>query len=248
MSGGSDTDQHSGDMALQTDDAEDNESTNRWGLWAASEKYRTTNGYELIHYWFVQYNPLYVFSALCVLGGVYFLALELDGSTVAGTNRNWSLGQAFLFAVIQLYELLLIAAAGFLVHKVGLIRPAIILMLLEGLFFLDCTFRLETISHLGVIGIALTIVWVVMAPVKVWLLGRALRIDIPRTVIWLLAAAAVGLALMLQTLAMPDVNRAMIILIATWWGAALVGLAVILKPRISWSGTHPPSRRESRRQ
>ncbi len=237
MSGGSDTDQHSGDMALQTDDAGDNESTNRWGLWAASEKYRTTDGYELIHYWFVQYNPLYVFSALCVLGGVYFLALELDGSTVAGTNRNWSLGQAFLFAVIQLYELLPIAAAGFLVHKVGLIRPAIILMLLEGLFFLDCTFRLETISHLGVIGIALTIVWVVMAPVKVWLLGRALCIDIPRTVIWLLAAAAVGLALMLQTLAMPDVNRAMIILIATWWGAALVGLAVILKPRISRSGT-----------
>ena len=92
MSGGSDTDQHSGDMALQTDDAGDNESTNRWGLWAASEKYRTTNGYELIHYWFVQYNPLYVFSALCVLGGVYFLAVELDVNTVAGTNRDWSLG------------------------------------------------------------------------------------------------------------------------------------------------------------
>ena len=236
MSGGSDTGQHSDDMALQTDDARDDESTNRWGLWAASEKYRTTDGYELIHYWFVQYNPLYIFSALCVLGGVYLLALELDGYTVAGANRAWSLGQVFLFAVIQLYELLLIAAAGFLVHKVGLIRPAIILTMLEGLFFFDCTFRLETMSHLGVIGTALSVVWVVLAPVKVWLLGRALRIDIPGTVIWLLAGGAAGLALMLQTLAMPDVNRAMIILIATWWGAALVALAVILRPRISRPG------------
>ncbi|MEE8286563.1 MAG: hypothetical protein V3R72_07685, partial [Gammaproteobacteria bacterium] len=199
--------------------------------------YRTTDWHELIHYWFVQYNPLYVFSALCVLGGVYLLALELDGNTVAVTNRGWSLGQVFLFAVIQLYELLLIAAAGFLVHKVGLIRPAIILMMLEGVFLFDCTFRLETISHLGFIGTALSVVWVVLVPVKAWLFGRALRIDIPRAVIWLLAGGAAGLALMLQALAMPDVNRAIIILIATWWGAALVALAVIVKPRISRSGT-----------
>ena len=110
MSDQSDTDQHANDKALQADDDRDNQSTNRWGLWAASEKNRTTDGYELIHYWFVQYNPLFVFSALCVLGGVYFLALELDSNAVAGTNRDWSLGQVFLFAVIQLYELLLIAA------------------------------------------------------------------------------------------------------------------------------------------
>ncbi len=233
MCDGSDTDQHSDDKALQADDVRENQSTNRWGLWAPPEKYRTTDGYELIHYWFVQYNPLYVFSALCVLGGVYLLALELDGNAVAG---GWSLGQVFLFAVIQLYELLLIAAAGFLVHKVGLIRPAIILMMLEGLFLFDCTFRLETISHLGVIGTALSVVWVVLAPVKVWLLGRALRIDIPRSVIWLLAGGAAGLAIMLQTLGMPDVDRATIILIATWWGAALVAIVVIVKPRISRSG------------
>ncbi len=237
MSDGLDTDQHSDEKALQADDVRDNQSTNRWGLWAASEKYRTTDWHELIHYWFVQYNPLYVFSALCVLGGVYLLALELDGNTVAVTNRGWSLGQVFLFAVIQLYELLLIAAAGFLVHKVGLIRPAIILMMLEGVFLFDCTFRLETISHLGFIGTALSVAWVVLVPVKAWLFGRALRIDIPRAVIWLLAGGAAGLALMLQALAMPDVNRAIIILVATWWGAALVALAVIVKPRISRSGT-----------
>jgi hypothetical protein len=234
MSDESDTDQHSDDKVLQADDVRGNHTTNRWGIWAAPEKYRTTDGYELIHYWFVQYNPLYVFSALCVLGGVYLLALELDGDAVAG---GWSLGQVFLFAVIQFYELLLIAAAGFLVHKVGLIRPAIILMMLEGLFLFDCTFRLETISHLGVTGTTLSVVWVVLAPVKVWLLGRALRIDIPRTVIWLVAGGAAGLALMLQTLAMPEVNRAMIILVATWWGAALVAFVVIVKPRISRSST-----------
>lgn len=219
-----------------TDNVADNQSTNWWGLWPATKKSLTTDWRELMHYWFVQYNPLYFFSALCVLGGVYLLTRELDGNVVAGANDSWSLGQAFLFAVIQLYELLLIAAAGFLVHKVGLIRPAIILMLLEGVFLFDCTFRLETISHLGFIGTALSVVWAVLVPVKAWLLGRALRIAIPQTILWLLAGGAAGLALMLQTLGMPDVNRAMIILIATWWGAALVALAVIVKPRISLLG------------
>ena len=71
----------------------------------------------------------------------------------------------FLFAVIQLYEFLLIAAAGFLVHKVGLILPAVILTLLEGVFLFDCTFRLETISHLGLIGTVMSIMWVALVPV-----------------------------------------------------------------------------------
>lgn len=220
-----------------TDNVVDNQSTHRWGLWPASEKSLTTDWRGLIHYWFVQYNPLYFFSAFCILVGVYLLTRELDSNVVGRLNDGWSLGQAFLFAVIQLYEFLLIAAAGFLVHKVGLVRPAIILMMLEGVFLFDCTFRLETISHLGFIGSALSVVWVVLVPVKAWLLGRALRTAVPPTILWLLAGGAAGLALMLQTLSMPDVNRAMVILIATWWGAALVALAVIGKPEITWAGT-----------
>ena len=183
----SDTNQRSDDAALQADGGPDVHSTNRLprGLWPASKKAHTPEWNELIHYWFVQYNPLYFFSAFCFLGGVYLLALELDGNALAG--GDWSLALVFLFAVIQLYEFLLIAAAGFLVHKIGLIRPAVILTLLEGVFLFDCTFRLETISHLGLIGTVMSIMWVALVPVKAWLLGKALRIDLSPTVIWLLA-------------------------------------------------------------
>lgn len=212
------------------DDPGDIPSTHGWGLWPTSSENRSPGWHELIHYWFVQYNPLYFFSALCVLGGVYLLALELDGNAVA--HGGWSLAQVFLFSVIQTYELLLVAAAGFLVHKIGLMRPAVILVLLEGLFLLDCTFRLETISYLGATGTVLSIVWVALVPLKAWLLGRALRVDVPATVIGLVTGAAAGLAIMLQALGMADVNRAMVVLMATWWGAGLFAFAVIAKPRI----------------
>ena len=237
MSDGSDTDQPMDDKALQADAVRDGRRPNRWGLWPASKKDRPPKRHDLIHYWFVEYNPLYFFSALCVLGGVYLLALELDGNTAGATDRDWPLAQVFLFAVIQLYELLLIVAAGFLVHKVGSMRPAAILTLLEGVFLFDCTFRLETISHLGLVGTALSILWVILVPAKAWLLGRALRVDIPRTVFGLLAGAGAGLALMLQTLGMSDANQPMIILIATWWGAALFSIALISKPKIRWSAS-----------
>jgi hypothetical protein len=221
---------------MMTDNVPDNRSTNQWGLWPASKESFATNWRELIHYWFVQYNPLYFFSAFCMLAGVYLLTRGLDGNEIAGTHDAWTLGQVFLFAIIQLYEFLLIAAAAFLVHKAGLIRPAIILMMLEGVFLFDCTFRLETISDLGFIGSALSVVWAILVPVKAWLFGKALRIDVPQTILWLLAGGAAGLALMLQTLGIPDVNRAMVILIATWWGAALIALAVIARPRFCQSG------------
>jgi hypothetical protein len=237
MSVESDSDQHPHDKVLHAPGLSESQPDNQWDVQRASKNVRTRDLPELIHYWFVQYNPLYFFSALCILGGVYFLALELDGSVVSGSNRDWSLGQVILFAVIQLYEFLLIAAAGFLVHKVGLMRPAVILTLLEGVFLFDCTFRLETISHLGIIGTVMSIIWVILVPVKTWLLCVALRLDMPRMVIWLVAGAGAGLALMLQTLGMPDADRPMVILAATWWGAALFAFAYIVKPRISRLGS-----------
>lgn len=233
MSDQADAGRRSNDSPAPGGESSDDRPARGWGLWPKSAENRAPDWHELIHYWFVQYNPLYFFSAFCVLGGVYLLALELDGNAVA--HGGWSLAQVFLFSVIQTYELLLIAAAGFLVHKIGLMRPAAILTLLEGVFLLDCTFRLETISHLGATGTALSIIWVILVPLKVWLLGRALRIDMPATVIWLVTGAAAGLACMLQTLGMPEVNRAMVILIATWWGAGLFAYTVIAKPRISRS-------------
>jgi hypothetical protein len=235
MSDGSDTDRHFDGKAILTDDARQSQSDHRWGLWPASREDSTPTWNELIRYWFVRYNPLYFFSAFCVLAGVYLLALEIDSSSAVAAHGGWSLAQATLFSIIQLYEFLLIAAAGFLVHKAGLVRPAVILALLESVFIFDCTFRLETISHLGSLGTALSGFWVVLVPLKVWLLGKALRVELPQTFIWLVTGAAAGLAVMLQTLGMPEVDRAMVIVSATWWGAALLAIAVIRRPGVSLS-------------
>ena len=67
----------------------------------------------LLHCWFVQYNPLYFFSALCVLIGMFLVSLGLDA-------LDWVRGQIILSLVIQLYEFLLIAGAALLFRKAKL--------------------------------------------------------------------------------------------------------------------------------
>ena len=62
---------------------------------------------KLLHYWFVQYNPLYFFSALCVLLGMFLVTRELP-------PLNWRQGQLFISGVMQAYELILIAGAALL--------------------------------------------------------------------------------------------------------------------------------------
>lgn len=87
-------------------------------------------------------------------------------------------------------------------------------------------------SHLGATGTALTVLWVVLIPVKALLLGRALRVRIPLSVIVLLTGGGAGLAMMLQSVTMPGVNRSMMVLAVTWWGAALLAFAIIVRPAI----------------
>jgi len=48
-----------------------------------SEKLR-----EKLHYWFIQYNPLYFFSALCILFGVFLISKGLP-------ELNWQRGNPF---------------------------------------------------------------------------------------------------------------------------------------------------------
>jgi len=83
---------------------------------------------KLFHRWFVQYNPLYFVSALCVLLGMFLVSLGLG-------DLGWNLGQIILTAVIQVYEILLITGAAILFRLAGERRPAVILGLLE-VFFL----------------------------------------------------------------------------------------------------------------
>lgn|GEM_PF-6109190 len=64
-------------------------------------------------YWFVQYNPWYFFSAQCVFTGVCLVAGDLESLQAFSVEQ----AQLGLFSIIQLYELLLIAGAAFLIHR-----------------------------------------------------------------------------------------------------------------------------------
>ena len=70
-----------------------------------------------IYYWFVQYNPFFFFSALCVLIGMYLVTTGLS---------DWYTGQLVLASVMNVYELCLILGAVLLFRVAGKRRPGVI--------------------------------------------------------------------------------------------------------------------------
>jgi len=123
----------------------------------------------LMHRWFVQYNPMYLASAACVLAGVYLVS---DGLGGAEARR----GEIWLIPVVQTYEVLLIAGAALLYRVAGLRRPAVILAMVEVVYLCDVTFQTEVAAYLGSVGLATSAGWAVALPLKLALLAWALRL------------------------------------------------------------------------
>src|SRR4051794_33204172 len=84
--------------------------------------------------WFVQYNPLFTMSALCVLGGVLLLSRHLQTN-----NDDVTLGLSF---VVELYQWLLIGTAGLLFRRLNEHRPGVILGIIAVVFLVDPTLQL----------------------------------------------------------------------------------------------------------
>ncbi len=100
---------------------------------------------EVLHRWFVLYNPLYLASALCLLTGVWLLSRELDRSSSGGAEIT-------LIAVVETYQLLLLASAALLHCYARQARPAVLLALFTVFFSGDVTFRTEMAATLGTLG------------------------------------------------------------------------------------------------
>ncbi len=179
---------------------------------------------ELLHRWFVRYNPLYFFSALCVLGGVFFVSRGLD-------EVGWREGKVLLTAVLETYQLLLIAAAALLYRVARQRRPAVLLGLLEAVFFLDCTLQTEGLAALE--SRSLAAAWVAMAAFKLAALAWAFRLrpSAPAFLVPLLAAAA--LAATPQVLDLENAGRPAVHLLVTWLAAGLAALVLEVRPRIA---------------
>ncbi|MGE0709696.1 MAG: hypothetical protein AB7N76_24275 [Planctomycetota bacterium] len=115
---------------------------------------------------FVVYNPLFLFSAMAVLGSAWALNPPANGG-----GRGLSL-LLELFLVIQAYELTLLGAAWLLARRGGLERDVRNLHLVLAPFLLDVTFTTSSLSvsaldqaGLGV-ALALGAVVLVLAAVK----------------------------------------------------------------------------------
>ncbi len=141
----------------------------------------------LLHRWFVEYNPAYFASALCLLAGIFLISDGLGGAK----NRS---GELWLIGVVQLYELMLIGGAAFLYRVLHQRRPAVVLALVEMVYLLDPTMQTEVAAYMETAGLLVSAAWLLAFVVKMRALSWALRIDLSRSlaIAGVLVAAAIA--------------------------------------------------------
>ena len=176
-----------------------------------------------LYYWFVQYNPLYFFSALCVLLGMHLVTAELP---------DWYTGQLIVVVVMHLYEFCLIACAALLFRIAKKRRPGVILGLAAMFFLFDPTLRTEGVTALGPVGLAMAMLWMVLVVVKLAALGYAFRLSFPVR-FWITPAlSAFVIAAMPYLLEAQVAEPGLLLTIAVWAGAIQLAVFVLYKPAV----------------
>lgn len=141
----------------------------------------------LMHRWFVEYNPTYLFSAALVLAGLTLVSCDLaEADALAGVG---------LTGVAEIYALALIAASALLV-RVGQRRVAVMVGLLAALYQCDLIMHTETCAFLGELGFGLALAWAALFHVKLRLLARALELRPSRSALAVPSIGALGLAVL----------------------------------------------------
>jgi hypothetical protein len=139
-----------------------------------------------MHRWLVEYNPLYLLSAMLVLGGVTVVSrgLAQEGSLY---------GQLGVAAIAEVYAWSLVGGAALLV-RIGLRRPAVLLALLTALYQADLTLHTETSAFLAGVGLPASVAWVLIFVAKLYGLAWALRLRLSRSALGVATLGAAGLA------------------------------------------------------
>ena len=138
-----------------------------------------------MHRWFIEYNPLYLLSACCVLVGVSELSRGLSRSPYAGFA---------VAGVAELYAWALIASAAFLM-RVELRRPAVMLALLIAIYQCDPTLHTETCAYLGGVGVLAGAAWLASFVAKLSALAVGMRVRLSRSALLLPTFGALGVLL-----------------------------------------------------
>lgn len=141
----------------------------------------------LLHRWFVQYNPVYLVSAMLVLGGMITASRGL-------THEGSLYGPLGIALVAEIYALALVGGAA-LLTRIGQRRPAVLLALITIAYQSDLTLHTETCAFLGGIGVIASIAWLAFFLGKLYALAWALRIRVGRRAVATAMLGAAGLAL-----------------------------------------------------
>lgn len=180
----------------------------------------------LFHKWFVNYNPLYFISALCFIFGVFLVSRDMH-------KIHWIDGQIILTGVIESYEVVVLAGSFILYRIVSQFRPAIILALLNIIFLFDCTFQTEHISTVYYLGGISTVLWILLFAVKLKILTWIFRLKIPLVSYIVPVLAAIGVAGTPYLLSYTNLDRSIIYLLITWYGAVLAALVFWFRPSVT---------------
>ena len=180
---------------------------------------------DLFHKWFVRYNPLYFISASCFIFGIFLVSRGMH-------KINWIDGQIILTAVIESYEILLLAGSFILFRMVSQYRPAVMLAVLNIIFLFDCTFQTAHISYVKDIGGISTLIWLILFAAKLKALAWIFRLKI--SIIGYIAPilAAVGIAGTPYLLSYTSLDKSIVHLMVTWHGIVLAALVLWFKPTV----------------
>ncbi len=148
----------------------------------------------LMHRWFVEYNPLYLVSAMLVLAGMTLLS---NAAAKAGTGER-EIGWVPLIA--EAYAFALIGGAA-LLTRIRQRRAATMLGLLVVLYQGDLTLLTERQVHLGAKGTVAAALWLALFVVKILALSRALRLRVSRSFLAIATAGAAGLVILPRVIA-----------------------------------------------
>jgi hypothetical protein len=175
--------------------------------------------------WFVQYNPMFTASALCVLGGVLLLSQALHGAG-DGSDGVVALG---LTAIVELYQWLLIGTAALLYRRLHEHRPGVILGLIALVFLCDPTLQLSALASSG--HVAVTVLWVVGVALKLHALQWAFCLRLSTSARLLPVLGAMLVAALPHARLMDDMADAVPMVLAI--GVFVIGaLAAVLPPRV----------------
>lgn len=178
--------------------------------------------------WFVQYNPLYLFSACSMLSGVFLISRHLEASRAED-------GQFWLLLVMEGYQYLVLAGVWLLVDRIRQLRPAVMLSLILLCLCGDITYLTENASVMGGLGVFMAVAWTASLGGKLYLVSRIFRLRVAPLAWVILAWFGLCVAVVPQLLSAGVMSPSRMLEAILFAGFGPTALAVMFKPGITFT-------------